>query len=474
MSLARWLAVLSLPLMLGACNALPTIVPDLARKAPVQVEGAGGPLTPAQSKAVLQRLQASGKPTSIFDRHLAFEEAVTGTPLSTGNRVTLLIDGPATYKAMFQAIRNARDHINLETYILEDDAVGQEFADALIARQRDGVQVNLLYDSVGTLGVKKEFFQQFRDAGVRTLEYNPVNPVAAKAGWDVNERDHRKLLIVDGRTAFVGGINISSVYEGGSFSKRSGRSGGSAGGGSSSGGDDRDKKASEMPWRDTHMQVDGPVVADFQRMFIGTWTQQKGEPLAPRQYFPPLKPAGDDVVRAIGSSPKDPYSLIYATLISAIDAAESDILITVAYFVPDPQLVDALKAAAARGVKVKIVVPGKTDSGLVFHAGRASYDELLAGGVRIFERKGALLHSKTALIDGVWATVGSTNLDWRSFLHNLEVNAVVLGPAFGRQLRVLFDRDVAESNEITLEAWRDRGIGPRIRETLSKAWEYWL
>ena len=181
-----------------------------------------------------------------------------------------------------------------------------------------------------------------------------------------------------------------------------------------------------------------------------------------------------DVVRAIGSSPDEPFSLIYATLISAINSAETDILITNAYFVPDPQLMDALKAAAARGVKVVLLLPSKTDSGLVFHAGRASYTELLEAGIRIYERKGALLHSKTALIDGVWATVGSTNLDWRSFLHNLEVNAVVLGGDFGRQLQALFARDLAESSEVTLDAWRARGLRLRLKEALSKAWEYWL
>lgn len=455
----RWLVAMQL-VLLGACSSLPTIVPDLSRKNPrVAVEGAAGPLTAAQSKAVLDRLKAGGKPTSIFDRHLAFEDALPGTPLVTGNQVTLLVDGPNTYKAMLAAIRGARDHINLETYILEDDETGQQFADALIAKQRAGVQVNVMHDSVGTLGTKKEFFKQLRDAGIRTLEYNPVNPLTAKAGWDVNERDHRKLLIVDGRTAFLGGINISSVYEGVSFSKRSART---------------EAAGEKLPWRDTHLQIDGPVVADLQRLFTDTWVQQKGDPLPARNYFPKLAPKGDDVVRAIGSSPKDPYSLIYATLISAINSAESDILITNAYFVPDPQLMASLKAAAARGVKVTLILPGKTDSGLVFHAGRASYTELLEAGIRIHERKGALLHSKTALIDGVWSTIGSTNLDWRSFLHNLEVNAVILGPAFGQQLRTLFDRDLAESNEITLEAWRHRGIGPRVREALSKAWEYWL
>ena len=458
---AHWVMVLMVQFaLLGACSSLPMIAPDLSRTNPrIAVEGAAGPLTAAQTKAVLDRLKAGGKPTSIFDRHLAFENAVAGTPLVTGNRVTLLVDGPETYEAMFAAIRGARDHINLETYILDDDEIGRQFADALIAKQHAGVQVNVMYDSVGTLRTKPEFFQRLRDAGVRTLEYNPVNPLTAKAGWDVNERDHRKLLVVDGRTGFVGGINISGVYEGGSFSNRSARP---------------RRTGKELPWRDTHVQIDGPVVADLQRLFVDTWTQQKGDPLLPRAYFPKLVPKGDDVLRAIGSSPKDPYSLIYATLISAINSAESDILITTAYFVPDPQLMAALKSAVARGVRVTLILPSKSDSALVFHAGRASYTELLEAGVRIHERKDALLHAKTALIDGVWSTIGSTNFDWRSFLHNQEINAVVLGPAFGRQMRTLFDRDLAESTEITLDAWRHRGMGPRLKEALSKAWEYWL
>ena len=176
----RWLVAMQL-VLLGACSSLPTIVPDLSRKnTRVAVDGAGGPLTAAQSKAVLDRLKAGGKPTSIFDRHLAFEDAVAGTPLVTGNQVTLLVDGPDTYKAMFAAIRGARDHINLETYILEDDEIGQQFADALIARQRAGVHVNVMYDSVGALGTNKAFFQQLRDAGIRTLAYNPVNPRTAR------------------------------------------------------------------------------------------------------------------------------------------------------------------------------------------------------------------------------------------------------------------------------------------------------
>jgi cardiolipin synthase len=326
-----------------------------------------------------------------------------------------------------------------------------------MAKQRQGVQVNLIYDSVGTIGTPKEFFQPLVDAGVKVLEFNPVNPLSAKAGWDVNQRDHRKLLIVDGKVALLGGINISSVYSSGSSVRR--RSTGTNG---------------KQPWRDTHLQIDGPAVAELQKLFIETWDKQKGETLAQRAYFPPLQPVGNEVVHAIGSSPDDAYSLIYATLISAINSAEREVLLTNAYFVPDPQLVASLKDAVARGVDVKLILPARTDSALVFHAGRSHYSELLQGGIKIYERKNALLHAKTALIDGVWSTVGSTNLDWRSFLHNQELNAVVLGAEFGQRMRKAFDEDVAQSQQITLEEWDRRSLDLHVKEMFGRLWQYWL
>ena len=197
-------------------------------------------------------------------------------------------------------------------------------------------------------------------------------------------------------------------------------------------------------------------------------------PLAPRDYFPAPQAAGRQVVRAIGSSPQDTYSAIYATLLSAINSAEDSVLITNAYFAPDPQLLEALEAAVQRGVAVKLILPSKTDSWLVFHAGRAHYARLLKSGIKIYERRGAVLHSKTALVDGVWATIGSTNLDWRSFLHNHELNAVVIGAGFGEQVKAMFDKDLAESDEVTLEEWRRRSLGLRLKETFSRIWEYWL
>ena len=476
----RWglllLGLLGALLLLGllalvGCDSLPVITPDLApgRAPAVQLAGAQGPLSATQSRAVLARLSSQGPETGIFDRHLAVEQALVGSPLVTGNQVLLLQDGPATYQAMLAAIGGARDHINMEAYILDDDEVGQRFAAALIDKQRQGVQVNLIHDSVGTLGTPAAFFKRLADSGIRVLEFNPINPLLARKAWQVNQRDHRKLLIVDGRTAFLGGINISSVYSGGSFSRApSARPQARAAG-------DAPAKANAQPrWRDTDLQLQGPVVAEFQKLFLANWASQRGEPLASRNYFPPPVNAGQQVVRAIGSSPDEPFSLIYATLLSAIGSAETSVHLTSAYFVPDPQLLAALEAAAQRGVDVTLILPSQTDSGLVFHAGRSHYGPLLRAGVKIYQRRGVILHAKTVLIDGVWATIGSTNLDWRSFLHNHELNAVVLGAGFGRQVQAMFDKDLAASDLVLLDQWRHRPWEQRVKETFSRAWAYWL
>jgi cardiolipin synthase A/B len=464
----RWpllvvLAVFGAFSVFAGCSSLPRIVPDLARRAgpPVQLEGTGGPLSAAQSKAILDGLASRSPDTDIFARHLALEEAIVGSPLTTGNAVQLLQDGPATYEAMFAAIAAAEDHINLETYILDDDEVGQRFAQALTAKQAAGVQVNLLRDSAGTFNTPAAFFAQLAASGIQVHEFNPVNPLAARNTWQWNQRDHRKLLIVDGRIAFLGGINISSVYSGGSFKR-------------GSQGPAKNGNADNPAWRDTDLRLQGPVVAELQKLFIEVWTRQQGPPLAPRHYFPPPQNAGREVVRAIGSSPDEPFSLIYATLLSAIGSAETSVHITNAYFVPDPQLLTALEAAARRGVDVTLILPGQTDSWLVFHAGRGYYARLLRAGVKIHERRGVILHAKTALVDGVWATVGSTNLDWRSFLHNHELNAVVLGAEFGRQVQAMFERDLAASDAITLSQWQQRSPDLRAKELFARAWAYWL
>lgn len=455
-SIAKLAAALCLTLLAG-CGSIPTMVPDMTMQPshPVRLDGAQGPLTAEQSKAILTRLKSNGTETNIFDKHLALEAEIVGSPLVVGNKVALLVDGPTTYNAMFAAIESAKDHINMETYIIEDDEIGRHFIELLISKQHSGVQVNLIYDSVGAINTPKEFFTPLKESGVNVLEFNPINPLITRKGWQVNQRDHRKLLIVDGQVAFVGGINISSVYSSGSFGKSK---------------PTKDK----TPWRDTHLRMAGPVVSEFQKLFIATWSEQKGEPLASRDYFPEPASKGNEVVRAIGSSPEEPYSQIYVTLLSAINSAETQVFLTNAYFVPDPQLLAALKEAVLRGVDVRVLLPDKIDSVLVYHASRSYYDELLTVGVKIYQRQDALLHAKTALIDGVWSTIGSTNLDWRSFLHNYEINAVVLGQDFGEQMHTLFKKDLESSKLITLEAWKKRSIVARIKERAARLWARWL
>lgn len=469
--LPRWVFGLRgwriLPLLLqglAGCASLPQAgAPGASPVTPVpqiSFATAKGPVSPARSRAILDALDDSASGSDILRRHLSHEEALNrDSPLVLGNRLTLLEDGPATYEAMFAAIRKARHHINLETYIFEDGEIGEAFARLLRERQAAGVQVNLIYDSVGSLETPAEFFGQLAEAGVNVLEFNPVNPAKAPGKfWRLNNRDHRKLLIVDGSTAFVGGINISAAYSSGSSSRLFGRH----------------PKPDDAGWRDTHLQIDGPVVAEFQRRFLDTWARQDGPPLPDRAYFPKLARQGDTIVRAIASTADTPDSPIYQTLLSAIEHAEQTIYLTNAYFVPDPALLDALTRAAGRGVDVRFILPGKTDSWAVFHAGRSHYARLLDAGVRLYERKDAVLHSKTAVIDGVWSTIGSTNLDWRSFLHNDEINAVILGKDFGARMEAMFKRDLKASIEIEPSQWRRRSLWLRLQERTARLFEYWL
>ncbi|MYM68216.1 cardiolipin synthase [Pseudoduganella sp. FT55W] len=424
--------------LLGACASLPN------------VQDLGEQLAPAS--AATKSKMAKRWPGA------ALEEAATGVPLIPGNKCTLLFDGPQTMKAMLEAIATARNHINLETYIFDQDELGLKFADALIEKQQQGVTVNILYDSVGTIGVPAEFFARMRKAGIHLIEFNPVNPAKVSGeGWNLNNRDHRKVLIVDGKMAFTGGINISKTYAKSSLFRSASKP--------------TDK--SQVGWRDTHIKVEGPAVQAFQWLFIRQWTSQDKEELPDADYFPKPIIAGDKVVRVLGSDPGGQFE-IYKAYALAIQEAKKTIHLTSAYFVPDRQTVDALIAAAKRGVDVKIVLPGVSDSGLVFYAGHAFYDDLLSAGVKIYQLKLAVLHAKTAVIDGNWSTVGSTNIDTRSFLHNSELNVIVMGDAFGTEMERAFQEDLRDSNQITLEEWRNRPVLNRMKEWAARFMNYWL
>ncbi len=450
--------------MLG-CATLPDSERDMAvpHAQQVEFEGAHGPVSAARSDAILVGLEGKDGDSEVLQKHLAYEQAVNAdSPLVLGNKLTLLQNGPATYQAMFAAIRAAKDHINLETFIFDDDETGKQFSDLLLERQAAGVQVNVIHDSVGGISTPKAFFDRLRDGGIQVLEFNPVNPLAGnKKKWLLNNRDHRKQLVIDGRAAFTGGINISDTYSSAPSGKRASKK--------------RDQTAHPATgWRDTHIQIEGPVVAEFQKLFLDTWAKQKGEPLAAKNYFPELTAQGTEIVRAIGSTPDDPESLIYLTLMSAISHAELEVLLTIAYFAPDPQLLNALIEAAKRGVEVKLVLPSYSDSGAIFHLGRSYYKDLLRGGVKIYEFHGSVMHAKTVCIDGVWSTIGSTNLDSRSFLHNDEINAVILGRGFAAQMKAMFARDLTESEQITLDQWRHRSLILRFKERMARIGAYWL
>ena len=261
----------------AACATLPDTDALIARHSGQQArfESASGPLSVQKSAAILSELKRKSGDIDILDKQIALEQAIVGSPLVLGNKVTLLQDGAATYPAMFAAIRKARDHINMQTYIIEDDEIGRQFADLLLEQQARGVQVNLIYDSFGCLNTPKAFFDRLKEGGVAVLEFNPVNPLAAKKEWLLNNRDHRKLLVVDGRVAFLGGINISSVYSSGSAARRAGKT-----------------TADKSAWRDTDLQVEGPVVAELQKLFVETWAKQHGEALAVRNLNEELRLAG--------------------------------------------------------------------------------------------------------------------------------------------------------------------------------------
>jgi cardiolipin synthase len=448
-------------LTLAGCASLPRLEEtyqrlDTEKEKPPEIIGPHGQLSPEITKRIMERLKKQVGPVDILDRHIALIESIGGSPLVAGNKVTLLIDGPATYDAMFKAIQNAKDHINLETYIFEDDEIGRRFADLLQQKKSEGVQVSLIYDSVGCLRTPAAFFQRLRDGGIQTLEFNPINPAKAWKKWFLAHRDHRKILIVDGLIAFTGGVNISRVYSSSSLSA------------------EKHEKQIEEAWRDTHVQIEGPAVAALQKLFLDTWAREKGPGLASGNYFPTSPREGKDLVEVVGSAPGQENRITYIMYVSAFIFAQNSIHLTNSYFVPDRQTVKALRDAAKRGVDVKIILPGISDESTVFYAGRSHYNHLLKSGVKLYERRGAMLHAKTAVIDGVWSTVGSTNMDLWSFLRNDEVNAVILGRDFAAEMETMFGKDIEESHQIHLDQWEKRPLSERAKEWLARLLQYWL
>jgi cardiolipin synthase len=412
-------------------------------------------LPPKQAEAVIRRLEKKVGRTDILALYISIMKDLSDLPLVEGNKATLLVDGPATYAAMEKAIESARDHINFETFIFADDKEGRRFADLLLRKQAEGVRVNLMYDSVGCVSTPADFFKRLKDGGIQTFAVNPVESQHGSAASQLLNRDHRKILIVDGKIAFTGGINISGSYEKSSFAWYP-------------------EKGEKMSWRDTDVQIEGPAVAEFQKLFLEMWKSQKGPSLGERKYFPPLETVGHELVQVVGSKPGEKNRLTYLMYLAAITFASKSVHLTTAYFVPDEQTRKAFDNAVKRGVDVKLILPSTSDVGLIFYAGHSYYEDLLEAGVKLYERQDAMLHAKTAVIDGVWSTVGSTNMDLWSFLRNYEVNAVILGPDFAAQMEALFSKDLQASKEIVSDEWKRRSLSERMKEWFSRLLRYWL
>jgi cardiolipin synthase len=443
-------------LLLAACARLPDVdhlkAPGNAPETPRVVDGQGT-LSDKDASSVLARRLGHAKVDSKLMAGL--EEAATGRPLIAGNKVTLLFDGPTTIKAMMAAVAVAKDSINLETYLFDQDPLGMKFAELLIAKQKSGVQVNIIYDCVGTLGTPQAFFDRMQEAGIRLLPFQPVSPTHRPWRWRLNNRDHRKILVVDGKVAFAGGVNITKAYSSNSGFRSQAGSG------------------STLGWRDTHIQIEGPAVAALQWMFLDNWASQKEGDLPARDYFPTLVPEGNKVLRVLRSQPGSNQEVFKAYFL-AISGATTSIHITAAYFVPDHQVLKSLLDAAKRGVDVKIILPSVSDSWLASNAGHSLYARMLKAGIRIFELKTSVLHAKTAVIDGNWSTVGSTNIDMRSFLHNKEVNVVVMGDDFGKEMESAFRDDLQDSLGILPGQWKQRPVSHRFKEWFAKLMSYWL
>ena len=381
-------------------------------------------------------------------------QSATGAPLIAGNRAHLLLDGPQTYAAMFAAVREAKHHVNVETYLFEDDEVGRQFADLLMQKRREGVTVRLIYDAVGSIASDDKFFEKLTAQGIEVAEFRPLEPVTI---WRVNNRDHRKLVVVDGRVAFTGGINISDTYSSGSASRPG------------------PAKGKETGWRDTNVEVRGPVVKSLQSIFMETWRRLGKQAQPSPDLFPDIDKVGEHLLQVVASDGGDSNEFrIYDAYLTAIREARERIWITQAYFAPNRELRRALADAVARGVDVRIIVPGFTDSGLIFHASRATYEELLQANVKLFEYTEALLHSKTAVIDGVWSTVGSCNIDPRSFAHNNELNVAVVGREFAHEMEAMFRRDLKQTRPIDAAGWAKRPMSHKVKEFFSSLFSYWL
>lgn len=422
-----------------------------------RILGGPSPLTRSQSARVIDALPEDLRGDAL-QQHYALQAALSEAPLVFGNTATLLRNGAQALPALFQAMMSAREHINLEYFILADVRCGgTSLSKVLLRALARGVRVNLIYDAYGSRDTPDAFFATLRTAGAKIVTFNPLDPFSARTGWAPNDRDHRKIAVVDGRVGFTGGINLDTIYEN-----------------PPSAGMPADGDTRRAYWRDVMLRIEGPAVAELQKLFFDTWTAQKGPTVAPATYFPKLPPTGVQTIRIIGSAPGDARPLYYVSLTTAIRNARHSMMLSSGYFVPPHQEREDLAATARAGVDLRVVTPSHSDVDAAVYAARASYGDLLEAGAHIYEVQDAVLHAKLAVVDGVWSVIGSSNLDRRSVVFNNEVDAIILGQDTAAQVQDVLREDIAASREITLEAWSRRPLHERWRELEARVWQYWM
>ncbi len=366
--------------------------------------------------------------------------AYTGTTVVGGNRVEILLNGEEIFPAKLTTIRKARRTINYAQYVFEDGEPAKEIAAALAERCRAGVKVNVLLDSVGALAMPAQLREEMTSAGCRVENYRPLSPFAIDR---VNYRNHRRILVVDGMVGVTGGSGISGKWSG------NGRQQGH--------------------WRDTDVLLEGPVIEQLQGAFAENWLEATGVAIGGPEYFPRrrLDSKGTVDAQVVRSSPAGGSTAMYTMFLLALASARRSIHITNPYFVPDDKMINTLIGAAKRGVQVVLVIPGAIDHNLVRQASRSEFGRLLKNDIQIYEYRPALLHAKTMVVDGIWATIGSTNLDRRSFALNEELNVAIYDVDTAQRLERVFDEDLRNSRRVMYDDWNHRGFTSRFFELLA-------
>ena len=380
-------------------------------------------------------------PFTVEDTSFRRSMDTLGSAMVPGNDAELYKNGDEIFPAMTKDIREAKVSVNLETYIFQPDKAGRQFADALIAAARRGIQVRLLVDDWGSK--LKQLGEELEAAGVRVRRYRPLRLFSI---YKVGKRTHRKILVVDGRIAWTGGLGIEDLWLG----------------------DARNTKE----WRDTQVRAVGPVAAQMQAIFSEDWTYTTGEILAGEPFYPRLENAGTMQAQAIKASRGDSSSLAKMLYYVAIQSATKSIRIQNAYFLPDKQVRDALVHAVERGVKVEVMVPGRhIDLPMVRFASWHHYGDLLKGGVKIYEYRKTMMHNKTMVVDGLYATIGSINFDARSMNRNAEESLAFYDKGFAQKMEAMFEEDRKKCEEITYREWKKRSLGQRLAELVFWIWE---